>query len=547
MSQPPVIPRSDLQTVLLHIDAVLQQMRRSVNTVSEQLMAMAAAVECITLSLKLQQTLSRWKVYLPFKECGDVDFKWWVNYLSDIHKKLNSSQTENSESPDFFYYPDAPFSLDFSSFLDRLVSTDKDEPTDGEGAGKQDTVAHLPLYEPRYAESELDTDVKEYVARIDEQLEYIRSLSDDDEQDWRDNIDQRAMAVLRRQYTDYLRFILTNHDQHTPHEYEKNVVPKVKNYINAIVNEASMAYCLDMALSTLIDSLRQIDELLNNEISEQQHLRLSLRLYYRYSPDVQETAKRDAHHWVNEWPLRKRQERAHEKLEKLKATMRRLFGEYQLEDFIDLDHPCPFTDPEFGRFLFVNRSLLSIDDVRHIFLGCFRIQQVNNILDPRAEEKDIAATRLSKERRLLYGRLKELVVQANWQKVTANDVLDCFAELLLPQPGREATEEKMAVSESFWKLLTHRRGCEAGFRSLKLTWLNLVGYFLSRGVLKGKSYTLCYQFFPEDTPEGKDNEDDYKHVNRGVDHRAPNDFCDLRLVLDKMLGLEEKQNTKYAK
>ncbi len=537
MSQSPVIPRSDLLIVLQHIDTVLQQMRCSVNAMSEQLMAMAAAVECITLSLKLQQTLNRWMVYLPFKECGDVDFKWWVNYLSGIHKKLNSSQTENNGSPDFFYYPDAPFSLDFSSFLDRLVNSDKDESTDGEGADKQDTVAQLSLYEPRYAESELDTDVKEYVARIDEQLEYIRSLSDDDEQDWRDNIDRRAIIVLRRQYTDYLRFILTNRNQCTPHEYEKNIVPKVKNYINAIVNETSMAYCLDMALSTLIDSLRQIDELLNDDICEQQHLRLSLRLYYRYCPDAQEAAKRDAHRWVNEWPLRKRQERAYEKLEKLKVTLRRLFREFQIDDFIDVDHPSPLTDPEFGRFLFVNRSLLSIDDVRHIFLACFRIQQVNNILDPRAEEKDIAATRLSKERRLLYGRLKELVLQANWQKVSADDVLDSFAELLLPQPGREVTEEKTAITESFWKLLTHRRGCDTGFRSLKLTWLNLVGYFLSRGVLKGKSYTLCYQFFPDD----KDNEDDYKHVNRGVDHRAPNDFCDLRLILDQMLGLGEKQ------
>lgn len=537
MSQPPVIPRSDLQTVLQHIDVVLTQMRCSVNTVSEQLMAMAAAVECITLSLKLQQTLNRWTVYLPFKECGDVDFKWWVNYLSDIHKKLNSSQTENNGSPDFFYYPDAPFSLDFSSFLDRLVNSDKDESTDGEGADKQDTVAQLSLYEPRYAESELDTDVKEYVARIDEQLEYIRSLSDDDEQDWRDNINRKAMAVLRRQYTDYLRFILTTRNQRTPHEYEKNIVPKVKNYINVIVNETSMAYCLDMALSTLIDNLRQIDELLNNDISDQQHLRLSLRLYHRYCPDAREVAERDGHRWKNEWPLRKRQERAHEKHEKLKGTLRSLYREFQIDDFIDLDNPSPLTDPEFGRFLFVNRSLLSIDDVRHIFLACFRIQQVNNILDPRAEEKDIAATRLSKERRLLYGRLKELVLQANWQKVSADDVLDSFAELLLPQPGREVTEEKTAITESFWKLLTHRRGCDTGFRSLKLTWLNLVGYFLSRGVLKGKSYTLCYQFFPDD----KDNEDDYKHVNRGVDHRAPNDFCDLRLILDQMLGLGEKQ------
>ena len=250
------------------------------------------------------------------------------------------------------------------------------------------------------------------MSRVDEQFEYIRSLSSDDEQEWHDNIDRKSIEAFRRQYTDYLRFILTNRNQITPHDYEQNIVPKVKNYIKTVVNEPSMAYCLDMALSTLIDNLRQIDELLNDDISEQQHLRLSLRLYYRYCDNACEEAERDAHRWKNKWPVRKRQERAHEKNEELKGTLRSRFGEYQIDDFIDLDHPSPFTDPEFGRFLFVNRGQFSSDDVRHLFLGCFRIQQVNNIIDPRAEEKDIAATRLNKTNREIYERLRALVLQA---------------------------------------------------------------------------------------------------------------------------------------
>lgn len=535
MSQPPVIIRSDLQKMLQHIDAVLQQMQLSINSASEQLMAMAASIECNTLSLKLQQTLRRWKVYLPFKECGDVDFKRWITYLSDIHKKLNSTQTENSD------YPDVPFTLDFSPFLNGFSINGNDESTDDEGCENQDSDVSLSIYEPRYAESELRTDVKEYVSRVDEQFEYIRSLSSDDEQEWHDNIDRKSIEAFRRQYTDYLRFILTNRNQITPHDYEQNIVPKVKNYIKTVVNEPSMAYCLDMALSTLIDNLRQIDELLNDDISEQQHLRLSLRLYYRYCDNACEEAERDAHRWKNKWPVRKRQERAHEKNEELKGTLRSRFGEYQIDDFIDLDHPSPFTDPEFGRFLFVNRGQFSSEDVRHLFLGCFRIQQVNNIIDPRAEEKDIAATRLNETNREIYERLRALVLQAKWINIKADDVLDCFAELLLPQPGAKQTEEQVSITENFWKLLTRRRGCEdTDFRSLKLTWLNLVGYFLNRGVLKGKSFSLCYDFFPEGTPEAKENANDYKHVNRGADHRAPNDFCDLRPVLDKMLGLKAK-------
>ena len=144
---------------------------------------------------------------------------------------------------------------------------------------------------------------------------------------------------------------------------------------------------------------------------------------------------------------------------------------------------------------------------------------------------------------LVYARLKELVRQARWQRgMTSERVLSAFAQLLLPSqtgaPADGTSAGTADMTDLFWNLLTIRRGCEAGFRSLKLTWLNLVGYFISRGVLSGGNKSLCEQFFPTGSTEGKNNDNDRNHINKGADHRAPYDFQELRPVLDRLLGLE---------
>ena len=518
---------TDLKNMLQHIDTLLTMTLSSVNSVSGQLLSVATAMECISLSQKLQRTLDRWRVYLPFREAHDVNFKWWVGYLSDLHKRLNDGSD---------IQPAPPYNLDYIDMLDS-VSADADDA--GDDAGQQ------PLFTPRYADSELQSDVREYVQRLDEQLERITDLSADEEQEWSDRVDRQSLKVLRQQYTDYLRLIYTSRAQYTPQQYQEEVVPQAISYLKTIANQPVMAYCLDMALSTLLDTLRQIDDLFSrDDISDEQLLRLSLRLYYRHCHDADQAASKEIHRKATAWPLRYRRDRAIEMREQLIARLRRSYQDPMLQQYIDIERPCPLTDPEFGRFLFASRHLIGISDVKALFSDCFRIHHLNRLIDPLAAEADINACQLNQQRKQVYARLKQLVQQAHWLGgMTAERVLSCFAQLLLPQPSRLASSQPSPHCEIFWGLLTCRRGCEDGFRSLKLTWLNLLGYFISRGVLKGGNKSLCNQFFPNGSTEGKYNENDRNHINKGADHRAPYDFQQLRPELDRILGLEEPQKS----
>ena len=204
---------TDLKNMLLHIDTLLTMTLSSVNSVSGQLLSVATAMECISLSQKLLRTLNRWRVYLPFRESHDVNFKWWVGYLSGLHKRLNDSCDSQ---------PAPPYNLDYIDLLD-AGATDAYDTADGTASDENDR--QKPIYEPRYADSELQTDVREYVQRLDEQLERIIDLGADDEQEWSDRIDRQSMKVLRQQYTDYLRLIYTSRAQYPPQKYQEEVVP----------------------------------------------------------------------------------------------------------------------------------------------------------------------------------------------------------------------------------------------------------------------------------------------------------------------------------
>ena len=522
MSQPPQAVRSDLRTILGNLDILLRQMRSSINDVSGQLLAMAAAVECITLTMKLRTTLKRWQVYLPFHECKDVDFKHWVKYLTNIHLSLDNRQKRQDGSPDYEYYPDHPFSLDMLEMLDFEAGLPADY-TDSVEAG-----GGLPLFAPRYADSELQRDVQEYVQRVDERMENLTILSEDEEQEWHTVINKRAMSFLRNLYAGHLRMLFR---QMQPRMVEEKMLPKVKAYLDAVIDQPAMAYCLDMALDTLLDTLRQIDGLFSISGSRQQYLRLSLRLYYRHCPNTEAETSSEVRRWASEWPGRRRRQRAVEKHDQIVAGLRQQYGELRIEDYIDIEHPSPLADAEFGQFLFACRHQLEIDSVKSLFRDCFLILHLNRLIDPAGMEANISAMQLDQYRRQIYQRLTELVRKAEWQGgMTAERVQHSLADLLLKSVS-STMESEFNVGETFWKLLTNRRGCKEEFRSLKLTWLNLVGYFRTRGFLRGGSPALCHHFFPGD----RTNDIDHNAVNKGAGDRAGNDFHDLRLALDRRL------------
>lgn len=522
---------TDIEVMLQHIDELLKLTRCSVNTTSGQLIAVATAVECISLSQKLQRMLDRWQVYLPFREAHDVNFKRWVARLSAAHKSLDSGVID---------LPEVPYILDYIDLLDaRTAVVGETESDDTDECSER-----LAIYAPRYAPTELQADVREYVARQDEQIERISQFSAEEEQEWSDLIDRQNLLILRQQYTDYLRLIYTSRSLYSPQRYQEEVVPKAVNYLKTVANQPVMAYCLDMALSTLLDVLRQIDDLFSStDLTSQQLQRLSLRLYFRHCPDADRLAAQEVHQWSMAWPARYRRDYALDKRAQLIDGLRQRYANPALHRYINIERPCPLSDPELGRFLFAGRLQFGIDDVKVLFTDSFLILHLNRLIDPEAAQADISAVGLSPQRKQVYARLKELVRQARWRHgMTSERVLSAFAQLLLPSqtgaPADGTSAGTADMTDLFWNLLTIRRGCETGFRSLKLTWLNLVGYFISRGVLSGGNKSLCEQFFPSGSTEGRNNDNDRNHINKGADHRAPYDFQELRPVLDRLLGLE---------
>lgn len=268
-------------------------------------------------------------------------------------------------------------------------------------------------------------------------------------------------------------------------------------------------------------------------------LRLSLRLYYRHCPDADQSASQEVHRLAATWPARHRHECAIDKRRELISELSHRYADPPFCRYVDTEQPSPLTDVEFGRYLYTSRHKLSVADVKQLFSYCFRIRHLNRQIDPLSAEADITASQLNQQRKEIYARLKQLVNQAHWRGgMTPERVHRCFAQILLPAPNDSA--EIHQASDTFWKLLTSRRGCDQGFRSLKITWLNLVGYFLSRGVMKGGNQSLCNHFFPDGSTEGEHNDNDRNHINKGGNDRAPYEFQDLRPLLDKMLQLEPK-------
>ena len=525
MDKPSHGDHTDLCTILSNIKILLSQTGSSVNAVSGQLLAMAIAVECVTLSQKLLLTLQRWQVYLPFHEYRDVKFGRWVSQLTAIRKTMDSYPGSVANAPDDEYYPDPSFCLDLLEMFG--IDTESLEGFVDNGGTPSDG---LYIFTPRYGESELQRDVMEYVSRLDDRKKCLIQLSEEEEQEWLTGVNKRAMGILHKQYTNYLYTVF-----YDAHLVETEVLPKVRDYLNAVIEQPIMGYCLDMALDMLIDTLRQMNKLFSDDKSSQQFLRLSLRLYYRHCPDALSEAISMVRYWSSEWSHRHRKQRAIEKREELIASLQKRYGALRIADYIEIDRPSPLTDSEFGHFLFASRHKLETDQVKSLFQDCFLIQQLNILIDPTGIEEDISASSLSPHRKQVYQRLGELVRQAEWKAgMTPERVQRCLTHLLL-RPTPPAVDGQTDIGEVFWRLLTNRRNCGEEFRSLKLTWLNLAGYFRSRGFLSGGSLMICRHFFPDNTPEGRNNRADHNAVNKGARDDAGNDFRHLIQALDRQL------------
>lgn len=504
---------SDLCVLLSHVNSMLGQMDCCVNTIAMQSLSLAIAVESTTLTWKLQQMLKRWELYIPFHECSDVDFHRWHARILKTYRGMKGTRLTQDGTGDAPHHPDAPFRLDLTDDLRKALLS---------------------------ADGDMGTEVSNYVLNFSAMVDRVRSLSKDGDQQCRSKLDDCALKVLHRQYSDYLSTALRTEARLSDMEVEMKIIPWMDTYFQVLAQQPFMVYCIDMAIDNLLSVLQQIDSFFNSEFSDVQFQRLTLRLFHRLCPDATVQVRQELNRWKSTWPRLRKKESAQKKRDELLTGIRQRCTEPALDEYIDTERPNPLGDAEFGRFLFASRQLMTHDDVRSLFLDLFRIHELNRLIDPEGVEADLSAAHLNAERKAVYQQLCVLVRKAEWQGgMTPERVHHCFARILMPNGGTHVFDDgAVNYTELFWNLLLHRRGCDTDFRSLKLTWLNLVGYFCSRGFLKGGSPALCRFFFPDGTPEGQRNDTDYNAITKGSGDRAGNDFHDLITLLDRLLGLD---------
>ena len=92
--------------------------------------------------------------------------------------------------------------------------------------------------------------------------------------------------------------------------------------------------------------------------------------------------------------------------------------------------------------------------------------------------------------------------------------------------------EESRLCEKLWTLLRKRKGQDAK-GSLRTTWLNMVGYFVTRNMLYGASPSLCNTFFPWS------KDDDYKAIDKGR-NKDIRGFEEITPLLDTYVKPKEK-------
>lgn len=132
---------------------------------------------------------------------------------------------------------------------------------------------------------------------------------------------------------------------------------------------------------------------------------------------------------------------------------------------------------------------------------------------------------------LILDRLEDLIDKGDWQGLTPDDVKNgLWMALGCGMLGLNAEESRLC--EKLWTLLRKRKGQDAK-GSLRTTWLNMVGYFVTRNMLYGASPSLCNTFFPWS------KDDDYKAIDKGR-NKDIRGFEEITPLLDTYVKPKEK-------
>ena len=458
---------STLCRILENIDLLVHGYSMLVSEGAKDALLLALYRESTVVSAKLVAMRLRWIQSLPFKEVADVKFGEW-HAKAEIWKRVLNPDTEcDCEGYE-------PINADSRFFLD-LMNLPKPE------------MPKVDCDNPKEA-------FRKFFSEIDEQLKNFVCKNCDD--------------------------IVSSH-----------VDEKIQMLLTKRRNSNDLRMCTIEILGKLSQELKELEDFFSSELTSDQFIILSHRLTHRDCLEAIDEGHNELIIAKNCWPEKSRKERAVDQKNKLKIKLYTELNGNELEEYIDLDFPELYADACFGQYLFKNRHKLTRQMVRDTVKYCYMICEINKLLDPKGlakKKKDAALGReLTDDEKNILKQLESLARLGKWRNgATADSIVLGINRML--GVGFTLENDMKILSDMFWALLKKRRGCNAQ-KSLRLTWLNLVGWSVNEGLISGGSPSLCNDFFPN-----LNDLDAYKAIDKGRKH-VVDAFVKIEPLLAKYL------------
>ena len=498
---------SDMRLALENLERLFHACRFCLNTHASHAVLLGIAVEAQTLALKMEAMYGRWNKYLPFHEVIDVKFDHWLSLVNQWIEVLAGRPDEELQAR----YPWIEPSKDY--MLDLYVLT---EQTDESGQ----PVARAPRFYEVGIKDDYEREMAAYMERTDDLLDEMGKGDF-----WQAEVSRMATYSLRDAFIrDLVMPLLPEIDTLRIVRMER----EVKENFEALVNSKGVHACALIGLRNLQNQLCDLKFFFTKALPNDMFIRLCTRLFYRYCLDSYREGGACVNKWRNIWPEPKLKKNAEKKKDELKKQLLSKPYGSELQDYIVLDEPNLFTNSSFGRFLFKNRHELKVEDLQFIHKVCREQNLLNELI---AEEEGTKVRTYSAPIRQLstleqdiLKKLETLVKKASWEGITEEGAITALQRALgvgfmFAHKGMEE------MSDSLWKLLKKRRGCDAE-KSLKVTWLNIVGYCVKKKLLSGGSPALAKQFFP------RCGSDDYKAIDKGRNAENNKNFQAIIPLLD---------------
>ena len=491
--------KSDMLTMLENLERMFDAIRYCVNERTRDPLLMAIAIEAETLALKMEAMYQRWCVYLPFKENSDVDFQAWKLAVSRWITVLDKSDCDKDGRSNWFS-ASYPFLLDLYAM--RVAKNEDDELVVKQSDFLRNNESNVPPIKKGYFLAE----VMQFVDRIKDLLNEMENSSDPCA-----DISLRCQQILEEKVKSLQCSVYGEEEERLIRDERE----RVERVFGSETFQSDYKRWCNLALNDLLIVLELLNQFFNQSISNDMFERFSIRVSLRYLEGVIEQKDKEINQWRNFWPKSSIKIKAKQQVEIIKNRLRENQWGQELEEYINLDDPSSFIDANLGRFLFKNRRKLEKEDMYTIALSFLEMLELDEILHPKEEkvaDQPSQPRKLNKVEQQILDQLMDLAEKGNWTQGATVESIQAGMKLALGV-GDPLPEELLEQSDQLWWLFQNRPVgiCnDAKERRIMITWLNIAGWCVKKGILKGGTDNdICKRFFPNC------GDKDYMNVSRG--------------------------------